>query len=68
MFDVLRVLDLAKDVFAVALQVLQAKADDIQMQPDDILFIPTSARKLLEGRTAEAAIQMATSAALISVR
>jgi polysaccharide export outer membrane protein len=49
-------------------KLLQAKADDIQMQPDDILFIPTSARKMLEGRTAEAAIQMATSAALISVR
>ena len=49
-------------------KLLQAKADDIQMQPDDILFIPTSARKMLEGRTAEAAIQMATSAALITVR
>ena len=49
-------------------KLLQAKAEDIQMQPDDILFIPTSARKLLESRTAEAAIQMATSAALITVR
>ncbi len=49
-------------------KLLQAKADDIQMQPEDILFIPTSARKMLEGRTAEAAIQMATSAALITVR
>ena len=49
-------------------KLLQAKADDLQMQPDDILFVPTSARKLLESRTAEAAIQMAASAALITVR
>ena len=49
-------------------KLLQAKADDIQMQADDILFVPTSARKLLEGRTAEAALQMATSASLIAVR
>ncbi len=49
-------------------KLLQAKTDDIQMQADDILFVPTSARKLLEGRTAEAALQMATSASLIAVR
>src|SRR5437763_2587942 len=49
-------------------KLLQAKADDIQMQADDILFVPTSARKLLEGRTAEAALQMATSASRITVR
>jgi polysaccharide biosynthesis/export protein len=49
-------------------QILRAKADDIQMQPDDILFVPTSARKFLESRTAEAALQLATSAALFSVR
>jgi polysaccharide biosynthesis/export protein len=49
-------------------KLLRAKADDIQMQPDDILFLPTSARKFLESRTAEAALQMATSAALFTVR
>jgi len=49
-------------------KLLRAQAADIQMQPDDILFVPTSARKLLESRTAEAALQMATAAALISVR
>jgi len=49
-------------------KLLQAKADDVELQPNDILFVPTSARKFLEGRTAEAAIQMATAAALISVR
>jgi polysaccharide export outer membrane protein len=49
-------------------KLLQAKASDLQMEADDILFVPTSARKLLESRTAEAALQMAASAALITVR
>jgi polysaccharide biosynthesis/export protein len=49
-------------------KLLRAQADDIQLQPDDILFVPTSARKFLESRTAEAALQLATSAALFSVR
>lgn len=49
-------------------KLLQAKANDIPMEADDILFIPTSARKLMEGRTAEAAVQLATSATLIAVR
>jgi polysaccharide biosynthesis/export protein len=49
-------------------KLLQAKADDIELQPNDILFVPTSARKFLESRTAEAALQMAASAALITVR
>ena len=49
-------------------KLLQAKADDIQLEADDILFVPTSARKFLEGRTAEAALQMAMSASLIMVR
>jgi len=49
-------------------KLLQAKADDIQMQPDDILFIPSSSRKLLQSRTTEAAIQLAASAALFTVR
>jgi polysaccharide export outer membrane protein len=49
-------------------KLLQAKASDLQMEADDILFVPTSARKFLESRTAEAALQMAASAALITVR
>jgi len=49
-------------------KLLQAKIDDIPMSADDILFVPTSARKILEGRTAEAALQLATSATLIAVR
>lgn len=49
-------------------KLLQAKANDISMEADDILFVPTSARKYLQGRTAEAALQLATSASLIAVR
>jgi protein involved in polysaccharide export with SLBB domain len=49
-------------------KLLQAKTDDIPMSANDILFVPTSARKVLEGRTAEAALQLATSATLIAVR
>jgi len=49
-------------------KLLQAKAEDLPMQADDILFVPTSARKLLEGRTAEAALQMASAATLIAIR
>jgi len=38
------------------------------MQADDILFVPTSARKLLQARTAEAAVQMATTAGIVAIR
>jgi polysaccharide export outer membrane protein len=49
-------------------KLLEAKADDIPMQADDILFVPTSAKKLFAGRTVEAALQLATSASLIAIR
>ena len=45
-------------------KIQQAKSPDIVMQPDDILVIPSSAGKILAGRTLEAAIQAAT---LVSV-
>jgi len=48
-------------------QILEAKAADLTMQPDDILFIPTSAAKLAAGRTAEAAIQAATAISIFAV-
>jgi hypothetical protein len=38
------------------------------MQADDILFVPTSSRKLMQARTAEAAVQMATAAGIVMVR
>lgn len=49
-------------------KILEAKAADLPMQPDDILFIPTSTAKLAAGRTAEAAIQAATAISIFAVR
>ncbi len=47
--------------------ILRAKAPDMPMQADDILFVPTSAAKLLAGRTLEAAMQAATAASIVAV-
>lgn len=41
-------------------KIQQAKIPDMAMQPDDILVVPSSAGKILGGRTLEAAIQAAT--------
>jgi len=49
-------------------KLLQAKASDIPLQADDILFVPASAKKVLSGRTADAAFQMATTAAIVAIR
>ena len=49
-------------------KMLQAKAEDIPLEANDILFVPTSSRKFFEGRTVEAALQMATTASLIAIR
>jgi polysaccharide biosynthesis/export protein len=48
-------------------KLLQAKSNDVPLQADDILFVPTSARKVLSGRTAEAALQMATAVSIIAI-
>jgi polysaccharide export outer membrane protein len=48
-------------------QLLRAKSDDLQMQADDILFVPTSSRKFLAGRTAEAALQLATATTIVAI-
>ncbi len=48
-------------------KILEAKAADLPMQADDILFIPTSTVKLAAGRTAEAAIQAATAISIFAV-
>jgi polysaccharide biosynthesis/export protein len=45
-------------------KILQAKAPDLELQADDILVVPSSAGRILAGRTLEAAIQAAT---LVSV-
>ena len=47
---------------------LQAKAGDVPLEADDILFVPASARKIISGRTAEAALQMATAATIVAIR
>jgi polysaccharide export outer membrane protein len=48
-------------------KILQAKAQDIPMRPDDILFVPSSAGKILAGRTFEAAMQAATAVSIVAV-
>lgn len=45
-------------------KILQAKAPDLSLQAGDILIVPSSAGKILAGRTLEAAMQAAT---LVSV-
>jgi polysaccharide export outer membrane protein len=48
-------------------KILRAKAPDVTMQADDILFVPTSTAKVIAGRTFEAAMQAATAASIVAV-
>jgi len=48
-------------------KILRAKAPDVAMQADDILFVPTSAAKAFAGRTFEAAMQAATAASIVAI-
>jgi polysaccharide export outer membrane protein len=48
-------------------KILNAKAPDIPMQADDILFVPTSAAKVFAGRAMEAAMQAATAASIVAI-
>jgi|SRR5271166_5535588 len=48
-------------------KILEAKAPDLAMQADDILFVPTSTRKVLASRTLEAAVQAATAVSVVAV-
>jgi polysaccharide export outer membrane protein len=48
-------------------KILRAKAPDVTMQADDILFVPTSATKLFAGRAMEAAMQAATAASIVAI-
>lgn len=41
-------------------KIFEGKGEDIAMQPEDILFVPTNAAKNIGVRTAEAAVQMLT--------
>jgi polysaccharide export outer membrane protein len=48
-------------------KILSAKAPDLPMQPDDILFVPTSAARVAISRTAEAAAQAATALSIVAI-
>ncbi len=47
-------------------QILEAKAPDMAMQADDILFVPTSAQKVFVGRTLDAAMQAVTTVSIVA--
>jgi polysaccharide biosynthesis/export protein len=47
-------------------QILEAKAPDVPMQADDILFVPTSTEKIIATRTLEAALQAATAVSIVA--
>jgi polysaccharide export outer membrane protein len=49
-------------------KILSAKVQDMPMQSDDILFVPSSTRKVVMARSAEALTQMATALTLVAVR
>jgi polysaccharide export outer membrane protein len=48
-------------------KMLQAKTADIPMQADDILFVPSSTRKVVIARTTEAAVQAATAVSIVAI-
>jgi polysaccharide export outer membrane protein len=48
-------------------KILRAKAPDVTMQADDILFVPSSATKIFAGRAMEAAMQAATAASIVAI-
>jgi len=53
-----------KDVPLELKKILAAKAPDLQLQPDDVVFVPDSAGKSAAKRGAEAVLQMATGMAI----
>src|SRR5258708_7717975 len=48
-------------------KLLQAKSGDVPLQAHDILFVPASARKVLSGRTAARALQIATAVSIVPI-
>jgi polysaccharide biosynthesis/export protein len=48
-------------------QMLEAKAPDVTLKGDDILFVPISGGRVLAGRTFEAAMAMATAVSIYAV-
>jgi polysaccharide export outer membrane protein len=49
-------------------KMLEAKIPDMQLQADDILFVPVSGGRVLAGRTFEATMSLATAMAIYTVR
>lgn len=49
-------------------KMLEAKAPDVTLQADDILFVPVSGGRVLAGRTFEATMATATALAIYTVR
>jgi polysaccharide export outer membrane protein len=49
-------------------KILSAKVKDMPMESEDILFVPSSTRKVVAARSAEALTQMATALTLVAVR
>jgi polysaccharide export outer membrane protein len=49
-------------------KMLSAKAPDMPMEADDILFVPTSTGKIVAGRTLQAALQAATAVSVVAIR
>jgi polysaccharide export outer membrane protein len=48
-------------------KILEAKAPDVQLQADDILFVPTSATKAAASRSLETVMQMASALSIVAV-
>ncbi len=48
-------------------KILQARAHDIPLQADDILFVPSSALKQVAGRTLDVAAQAASAATIVAI-
>lgn len=48
-------------------KMLQAKASDIPMQADDILFVPSSATKVIMSRSVDVAVQAASAASIVAI-
>jgi polysaccharide export outer membrane protein len=48
-------------------KMLEAKAPDVTLQADDILFVPVSGARVVAGRTFEAAMAMATAVSIYTV-
>ena len=49
-------------------KILRAQSPDLPMQADDILFIPTSASRVLAGHTLQVALQAATAASVVAIQ